>query len=103
MNITVLGTGMVGRGLAARLSELGHDVAIGTRDVEQTLARTDSDTMGNPPFSDWHTDHSTIALLPFAEAGARAEVVVNATHGALSLTALEAAADAKETARGVLR
>ncbi|MGN7200423.1 NADPH-dependent F420 reductase [Arthrobacter sp. SAFR-044] len=90
MNITVLGTGMVGRGLSARLSELGHDVAIGTRDVGQTLARTDSDSMGNPPFSDWHTAHSTIALLPFAEAGARAEVIVNATHGALSLAALEA-------------
>ena len=90
MNITVLGTGMVGRGLAARLSDLGHHVAIGTRDVEQTLARTDPGNMGNPPFSVWHTSHTAIDLLPFAQSGARAEVVINATHGAVSLAALEA-------------
>ena len=90
MNITVLGTGMVGRGLAARLSDLGHDVAIGTRDVEQTLARTEPGSMGNPPFSVWHASHTAIDLLPFAQAGARAEVVINATHGAVSLAALDA-------------
>lgn len=37
---TVLGTGMVGRALAGRLVGPGHDVVIGTRDVDQTLART---------------------------------------------------------------
>lgn len=94
MLITVLGTGMVGRGLAARLSQLGHDVAIGTRNVEQTLARTDSDSMGNPPFSAWQANHPPIGLLPFAEAGARAEIIINATHGAVSLTALEATGSA---------
>jgi predicted dinucleotide-binding enzyme len=29
MKIAVLGTGMVGRALAARLAELGHDVVAG--------------------------------------------------------------------------
>ena len=42
MEIGVLGTGMVGRALTSRLTGLGHDVAIGTREVEQTLARTES-------------------------------------------------------------
>ena len=32
MNIAVLGTGMVGRAIAGRLDELGHDVVVGTRD-----------------------------------------------------------------------
>ena len=41
MKIAVLGTGAVGRALAARLAGLGHEVVIGTRAVEQTLARTD--------------------------------------------------------------
>lgn len=49
MKIAVLGTGMVGQALAARLSGLGHDVTIGTRDPQATLARTEPDGMGNPP------------------------------------------------------
>ena len=32
MKIEVLGTGMVGRALAARLVQGGHDVVIGTRE-----------------------------------------------------------------------
>ena len=54
MKIAVLGTGMVGQAVAGRLSELGHDVVVGTRDPEATLARTEPDGMGNPPFSTWH-------------------------------------------------
>ncbi len=57
MKITVLGTGMVGQTLRAKLSELGHDVMIGTRDVATTLARTDKDAFGNPAFSEWHKGH----------------------------------------------
>ena len=38
MNIAVLGTGVVGQAIAARLTELGHRVTVGTRDVEQTQA-----------------------------------------------------------------
>ncbi|HBY23902.1 MAG TPA: NADP oxidoreductase, partial [Propionibacteriaceae bacterium] len=33
MNITVLGTGVVGRTLAGRLAEVGHTVWLGTRDT----------------------------------------------------------------------
>jgi predicted dinucleotide-binding enzyme len=50
MKIAVLGTGMVGRALAARLDELGHEVAIGTRDVDATVARPETD---GAPFSQW--------------------------------------------------
>ena len=57
MNIAVLGTGMVGRAIAARLHELGHTVVVGTRDPEATLARPEPDGMGNPPFSAWHANH----------------------------------------------
>lgn len=41
MKITVLGTGLVGRLLAGKLDSLGHDVVIGTRNPEATLARTE--------------------------------------------------------------
>jgi predicted dinucleotide-binding enzyme len=88
VNIAVLGTGMVGRAIAARLQELGHDVTIGTRDPQATLARTDADAMGNPAFASWATHHEGIALATFAEASAAADVVINATNGAASLDVL---------------
>jgi predicted dinucleotide-binding enzyme len=89
MRIAVIGTGMVGRALAGRLTTLGHDVAIGTRDVQQTLAHSDTDRMGNPPFAQWQQSNPGVRLLTFAEAGAHGEVVMNATSGAVSLAALE--------------
>ncbi len=91
MKIAVLGTGMVGRALAARLSGLGHDVTIGTRDPQATLARTEPDGMGNPPYSTWATTHPEVAVAPFGEAAAGAELVVNATNGSGALPALEQA------------
>jgi predicted dinucleotide-binding enzyme len=93
MRIAVLGTGMVGRTLAARLAELGHVVAVGTRDVATASARTGPDRFGNPPLAEWREQHPDIDLAGFADAGADAELVVNATNGAGSLAALEAAGD----------
>lgn len=94
MKIAVIGTGMVGRALAARTARLGHDVTIGTRDPEATLARTEPDQMGNPPFATWHADHAGIALLPLSEAAARGELIINATSGGGSLDALRSAGEA---------
>lgn len=91
MKMAVLGTGIVGRTLAEGLKAKGHDVVIGTRNVEETFARTDSDQMGNPPFSQWHAEHSEIPVVTFGEAAGPAELVVNATAGGGSLAALEAA------------
>jgi 8-hydroxy-5-deazaflavin:NADPH oxidoreductase len=96
MNIAILGTGTVGRTLATGFSERGHQVAIGTRDVAETLARTESDAMGNPPFSQWHADHPGVDLATFREAASTAELVVNATSGGSSLAALEAAGSGLE-------
>jgi predicted dinucleotide-binding enzyme len=88
VKIAVLGTGMVGQAVAAKLSSLGHDVTVGTRDPQATLARTEPDGMGNPPFSAWHAEHPAVALATFAEAAEQAELVVNATGGAVSIDVL---------------
>jgi hypothetical protein len=88
MNIAVLGTGMVGQAIAGRLHELGHSVVVGTRDPEATLARTEPDGMGNPPFSAWQSDRAGVPLATFADAAAGAELVVNASSGAASLEVL---------------
>src|SRR4051812_28164895 len=91
MKIAVLGTGTVGRTLAGRLAELGHDVVIGTRDPADTMSRTDSDAMDNPPYATWQSEHGDVRLATFSEAAAPAELLINATAGGASLPALEAA------------
>jgi predicted dinucleotide-binding enzyme len=93
MNIAVLGTGMVGQAVAARLHDLGHSVVVGTRDPDSTLARTEPDGMGNPPFSVWQEQNPGITLAGFAEAAAGAELVVNATSGAATLGVLRLAGE----------
>lgn len=91
MRIAVLGTGMVGRTLAARLAGLEHKVTMGTRDAAASLARTDTDSMGNPPLSEWLAANASVRLAAYADAAADAELIINATNGAGSLAALEAA------------
>lgn len=87
MRIGVLGSGMVGRTLAGKLSSLDHEVTIGTRDVTALMARTEPDGMGNPPFSQWKESFPDIAVETFAIA-AKAELLVNATSGEASLEVL---------------
>ena len=76
MRIAVLGTGTVGRTLAARFVELGHDVVMGTRDPEATGARDE--------------EHPA-PLATFADAAAGADLVVNATNGGATLEVLRSA------------
>ncbi len=95
MRIAVLGTGAVGRTLAEAFASRGHQVVVGTRDVEATLARTEPE--GTESFANWATAHADVRLVPYAAAGSHAEVLVNATSGAGSLAALEAAAAAEGT------
>jgi len=74
MRIGVLGTGTVGRTIAAKLRELGHDVLVGSR------------TAGDDAVS-------------FADAAAHGELVFNCTAGAASLDALGAAGEENLTGK----
>lgn len=85
MQIAVLGTGMVGRALAGRLSELGHDVTVGTRDPAATAAKEE--------YADWAGRYPAVGLATFADATPGAEVVVNATSGAVAVEVLRRAGD----------
>jgi predicted dinucleotide-binding enzyme len=91
MRIAVLGTGPVGKALAGKLAALGHDVAIGTRDPDATLARSEPDGFGNPPLKDWLAAQPPIAVETPTAAVHGAELIVNATSGAGSIPMLEAA------------
>ena len=94
MRVAVLGTGMVGRAIAGKLSELGHEVVVGTRDPDGTLARQEPDFFGNPPFGAWLAERPEVRLAGLADAAAHGELVVNATAGAAALEALRLAGEA---------
>jgi 8-hydroxy-5-deazaflavin:NADPH oxidoreductase len=66
VRIGVLGTGVVGTTIAAKLRELGHDVLIGSRTAGEDA-------------------------VPFSDAAAHGELVFNCTNGNASLDALGAA------------
>ena len=93
MKIAILGTGMVGQTIAAKLSSLKHEVMIGTRDPKATLARTDKDGMGNPPFKDWHAQNPSVKLGTFAEAAAFGEIAFSMLSGSGALPGIRAAKD----------
>ena len=71
--IAILGAGRVGSALAAGFAGAGHDVLVGVRSTEQDRAN-----MVSPALS----------IVTMAEAVARAEIVVNAMPGDVSLEAL---------------
>jgi hypothetical protein len=80
MRVGVLGTGIVGRTVGTRLVQLGHDVAMGSRSATNETAR------------EWASNQSGRARTgTFANAAAHGELLVNATAGAASVTALRSA------------
>jgi predicted dinucleotide-binding enzyme len=93
MRFAILGTGVAGKTIAARLADLGHEVMVGTREPAETMSRTEPDRYGTPPFSAWQEEHPEVRLGTFAEAAAHGEMVVNATAGAVSLEVLEQAGE----------
>ncbi|MBT2481938.1 NADPH-dependent F420 reductase [Streptomyces sp. ISL-94] len=83
MRYAVLGTGIAGRTLAARLASLGHEVVIGTRDPEATAGRAE--------YAEWQALEPQVRLAGFAEAARDGDTLVNATGGQVSIAALTAA------------
>lgn len=88
MKITVLGTGVVGQIISEKLASVGHDVTIGTRNIDNLISRNDHDNFGRPPFKTWFEAQQNIQLMIFEEAAAWGELIVNATNGMGSLEAL---------------
>ncbi|MBK7105213.1 MAG: NAD(P)-binding domain-containing protein [Ignavibacteriae bacterium] len=88
MKITVLGTGVVGQTISEKLIELGHEIFIGTREVNNTLSKTNKDNFGRPPFSEWHKNNNSAKLETYSNAAKSGELIVNATSGTGTLDAL---------------
>jgi predicted dinucleotide-binding enzyme len=81
MKIAILGTGSVGQAFAERLTGLGHEVMMGTRNV--------LDKKQDDKFSDYLVKHPYLKLSTLAEAAAFGSVVLNVLKGAITLVALE--------------
>ena len=82
MRFGVLGTGMVGQVIAGKLVSLGHETMMGSRRA------------GNEKATSWADEAGELGLEgSFADAASHGEVLVNATAGAASLEALEAAGE----------
>jgi predicted dinucleotide-binding enzyme len=77
MEIGVLGTGSVGQTIAGRLTGLGHNVVMGSRDA------------ANPKAVAWAAEHGGRAGT-FADAAAHGTVVFNCTSGVASVAVIEA-------------
>lgn len=90
MRIGVLGTGSVGRTLAAGLSAAGHDVAVGTRDVASTMGSRPTEG-GAEAYAAWAARHPGVGLLALPDAAAHGDVVVNALNGQHSVAGVRAA------------
>lgn len=89
MRIGVLGTGSVGRGIANKLVELGHEVTMGSRSAKSESLRN------------WLDEAGDAVGGTFADAAAAGELLFNCTSGEASLEAL-AAAGAENLAGKVL-
>ncbi|TDQ04174.1 NADPH-dependent F420 reductase [Labedaea rhizosphaerae] len=88
MKVAVLGTGMVGRAHAARLLELGHEVRVGTKDVDATLASTKEGFTGET-YSRWQDAHPDAGLRTFADAVSDVDLVISALNGDVVVQVLE--------------
>ncbi len=94
MKFGIFGTGVVGRTIAGKLASLGNEVALGTRSVEASLARSEPGRYGEPPLKDWLEQHPGVRLADFAGAARQGELLFNATSGQGALEALQQAGEA---------
>ena len=95
MKIGIFGTGIVGRTLATKLTADGHQVMIGTRNIDDTLAKTKPDAMGNPPYKEWQTNNQNIQLGTFADTAKFGESIILATFGDVTKNAIDLAGKEK--------
>ncbi len=102
MRMGILGTGVVGQAIAGKLSELGHEVTIGTRDAARTLADTKSNQYGGPPFSQWIQQHPIIKLGTFTETVLSVEIIFNCLRGDAVLSTLTSIGPEKFAGKAVV-
>ena len=95
MKISILGTGIVGQTIAAKMTELKHEVFMGTRDAAVTSSRIKSNPMSGKSFPDWHKSNPVVSLVNYQDLPDDTDVFINATGGQGSIAALESVGHTK--------
>src|SRR3954464_13060242 len=88
MKIAILGSGVVGQTLAAKLAERGEEVMLGTRSPKELAGKRG---MGATLQDFVEKTRGTVKIASFQEAASHGEIVINATSGTASLEALKLA------------
>jgi 8-hydroxy-5-deazaflavin:NADPH oxidoreductase len=102
MKIAVFGTAVVGQVHAERLSQLKHEVMLGTRNVTETLARNVPDNFQRPGFADWHKNNPEVKIGTYAEAAAFSNIIINGTNGSGTLQAFKLAGEQNISGKVIL-
>ena len=90
MKIGIIGSGIVAQTLGTKLVQLGHDVALGTRDPKKL---DDKKGFGGS-LGEWLAKANGKAkVVSFRDAATHGELLINATHGQNSVDALKLAGD----------
>jgi predicted dinucleotide-binding enzyme len=92
MKIGIIGSGIVAQTLGTRLLELGHEVALGTRDPN----KLDDKKSFAGSLREWLAKANAGAkarVVSFRDAALHGELLINATHGQSSVDALKLAGD----------
>jgi len=79
----------VGQTFAEKFILLGHEVIMGTRDVSNTMARTELNSNGGLTFADWISNQNTVSLVTFKESVSKGEIIINALQGAITISAIK--------------
>ena len=88
-HIGILGTGVVAQTIAPKLVELGYQVTIGTRNVTKTLAQSERNLYGGPPFKEWHKQNQKVKIGTFSDAAESGDIIFNCIKGDAVLNALK--------------
>jgi 8-hydroxy-5-deazaflavin:NADPH oxidoreductase len=90
MKIGIIGSGVVGQTLGAKLVEVGEDVVLGTR----TPGNLDDKRGTGAPLNEWvKKTGGKGRVASFADAAAHGEILINATAGMVSVEALRLAGE----------
>jgi 8-hydroxy-5-deazaflavin:NADPH oxidoreductase len=89
MKIGIIGSGVVGQTLGAKLVQLGHDIVLGTRDPN----KRDEKKNFAGSLNEWLASTGNQGRVgTFQEAAAHGELLISATQGEISVDALKLAA-----------
>ena len=82
MNISILGSGVVGRTISTKMTAIGHNVFLASRNIQETKARE--------KFAEWFAKNNAVQLLEYKDIPADTDIFINCTQGEGTVAALQA-------------